>query len=149
LGTHINEQLSEAITVLAQIPPGSQAAGTVTLGPFSMKGIGRVLATLQIATLSGGSTVAAIWQTSATSGGSYTSVSGSGITTVTSGTNPVVKTELQASTLQSNSVGPWVQLLVTVATASATISALAIGGATAYDPASDNDIAAVVQTVVN
>ena len=145
----INELNSEGIAVLASLKPASVNAGTAVVGPVNMTGFQRLLFVLDIGVIAGGSTIDAKVQTSATSGGTYADLANSSITQVTvSASGKVVEVEVKAETVAAAGVGPWVQLLVTVGTAACIISGKCLSGHVPYAPASDNNVAAVVQTLV-
>jgi hypothetical protein len=148
MGIPVNEYASEALAVLGQLAPVSQGAGAASISGITMAKGTKLLFVLQIATLSGGSTVDAKIQTCATSGGSYADLAGGAITQVTSGTNPIIMIEVRAETLAAAGVGPFVKLLITVGTAAAVIAAVAYAASTHYSPASDSNIANVAQTIV-
>ena len=146
---NINELASEALALLYQLKPASVSAGTATIGPVNMTGIPRLLFTVDIGVISGGSTIDAKIQCSATSGGSYADLASSSITQVTvSASGKSVQIEVKGETLAAAGVGPFVKCLITVGTAACIISGKCQALHVSYAPASDNNIAALVQTLV-
>lgn len=139
-----NENLSEGLAKLARIAPASTATGTVNLGPVSMANMRRLYAMVNIGSVGGGGTVVCQWAASATSGGSYTTF---GTASGTLSATGLLEMELKAETLGSNSIGPFVELQITIAVNAVFISA-ELYGETGYYPGSDYNLVTPT-TVVN
>lgn len=145
-----NRNLSESLAVVGVINPTSQAAAESLSGAVNTALHRRLLAVIQVGAFGASATVDAVFKASATAGGSYVAVPGSAITQMLAagGNNKVVELELKAETLAALGVGPYVKLSVTVGTAATLTSAVVYGSADRYEPASDQDLAAVTQKVV-
>ena len=90
-------------------------------------------------------TVDAKLQESATSGGTYTDISGASITQITT-SNKIATLEIKATQLSAGK--QFVRLSLTVGTAATLIAVLPIAGEARQKPASAQDIAAVTQRKV-
>lgn len=138
----INENISEALTSLFRIAAASKSAAAYALGPVQMNPFQKIQARLNIGAISGGATVDAKWQASATSGGTYADISGAtALTQVAATPTNIITMELKAETLQATGK-TWVKLVVTVGTAAVVLGAELIAGPTGYAPASDYGLAA-------
>ena len=99
-------------------------------------------------TLGASGTVDMKLQACATSGGTYADVAGCAITQITSGAENIAQLEISAETLMNLNVGPYVKVVVTIGTAASLVSLIVEGGVARYEPAADENIAAVTQTVI-
>lgn len=143
-----NRNMTESLVVLGTVKPQAAAAGTYTAGPFNLLFARRIVGRIHVGALGGG-TVDAKFQASATSGGTYADVANAAIATINSGSENVAQVELKGETLAGAGQGPWVKLLLTVTGGTGTqLSAIVEGGVSGYEPASDNNVATVTQTVV-
>jgi hypothetical protein len=143
------EQLTQALTILGKLDPVSQSAATVTITDLDIKLVRRLMFLIQVGSVGGAGTVDAKLRASKTSGGTYTDVTSSSITQVTT-SNKVVTIEVRDDQLE-NIVGAgyrYVQLSLTVGTNAVLISAIALGAEAEYKPAKANDIAAVAQRLI-
>ena len=74
-------------------------------------------------------------------------VTGTAITQITAGSTNLVLLELRAETLAAKSVGPNVELVITVGTAASYVSAVVLGTA-GYYPSSDYNVVTPTQVLV-
>src|SRR3954454_6551575 len=96
----ITEQLSQALSIAAaELDPVSQAAATVTSGGVDMSKFERVMFVVMVGAVTTG-TVDAKLQESATSGGTYTDISGASITQITT-SNKIATLEIKATQLSA------------------------------------------------
>lgn len=151
------ENLSEGLVVLAAYyPPSTGAtAGAKTVPAFSMANMRRVAFIINMETLGTSATIDFKLQASAVSGSGFADVTGWSITQVLQASSPpnIVILELKAESLgtPTTPVGPWIQGILTVGTATSWVSVLAIGES-GYYPASDfgtvNGVAPIQTTSV-
>src|SRR5947209_12267700 len=110
----ITEQLSQALSIAAaELDPVSQGAATVTTGGVDMSKFERVMFVVMVGAVTTG-TVDAKLQESATSGGTYTDISGASITQITT-SNKIATLEIKATQLSAGKA--FVRLSLTVGTA--------------------------------
>ena len=141
----ITEQLSQALSIAAtELDPVSQGAATVTSGGVDMSKFERVMFVVMVGAVTTG-TVDAKLQESATSGGTYTDISGASITQITT-SNKIATLEIKATQLSAGK--QFVRLSLTVGTAATLIAVLPLAGEARQKPASAQDIAAVTQRKV-
>jgi hypothetical protein len=142
----ITEQLSQALSIAAaELDPVSQAIATVTSGGVDMSKFERVMFLLMVGSVGGAGTVDAKLQQSATSGGTYTDISGASITQITA-SNKIATLEIKSTQLTTGN--QFVRLSVTVGGNAVLIAALPIAGEARQKPGSAQDIAAVTQRKV-
>lgn len=144
-----NQNMAEDLAVLGFTAPVSQAAGTVTVGPFYAGNLRRVLANLLLGSLGAAGTVNAKWQAAATQGGAYADVAGSAITQISAGASNYVQNELKAETLAAAGQGPWLQFVVTVGANAVLMATEVLGSVGRFGPSSDYNVVTPAQTVVN
>ncbi|WP_422929196.1 hypothetical protein [Singulisphaera sp. PoT] len=140
--------LTEALAVAADgLHASAVSVGTGTTGAIDLGTFGQVLFVIDTGTLGASATVDFAVVGSSTSGGSYSAISGTSITQINaSGKYALVL--VTAEKIQSLGTGiRYIKGQVTVGTATSTVSILALGVLTDYEPASANNPAAVVQTV--
>ena len=142
-----NENISEALAVLAQIAPQSMGTGTTNSTAINTKLFRRIIAIVNIGTLGSSSAVNAQFVASSTQTGTYTAVSGTLCTNVTTGSTNLVLIELRAETLAAAGAGPWVKLQFNISTAASLVSAEVLGTA-GYYPSSDYDLVTPTQVLV-
>lgn len=144
-----NRNVSEALAPVGQITPTSQAAGEQLSAAINMQLHRRLFAVISVGAFGASATLDAVFKASSTSGGTYTAVTGAAITQMLAagGNNKIVTIEVKAETLAALGVGPWVKLSVTVGTAATLTSAVVLGACERYEPASDNNLAAVTQQI--
>jgi hypothetical protein len=141
-----NRNVTESLAHLGGLDPVSQAAATVLTSAIDMALHRRVVFELQIGALTG--SVDFKIQASATSGGSYADVTGFAITQVTVA-NKKVRVECKAETVIGATNGNrFIKGSLTVTTGPALISLDIYGTVDRYEPASDQNVAAVTQTLV-
>jgi hypothetical protein len=145
-----NRNLSESIAILGIKTPTSQGVGEQLSAAIHAGRYRRLVAVIQVGAFGASATVDATFKASSTSGGTYTAVPGAAITQMLAagGNDKVVIIELKAETLKALGVGPYVKLSVTVGTAATLTAAVVYGVVDRYEPASDNNVANVTQTVV-
>lgn len=140
--------LTESLAIAADglhasaVSVGTGLTSAVDLGTF-----GQVLFVIDSGTLGSSATLDFTVTGSATSGGSYTAITGTAITQISASSKYAL---VLVSAEKIKSQVPTVRYIkgqVTVGTATSTVSILALGVITDYEPASANNPAAVVQTV--
>lgn len=146
MGLPYNENVSEAFAVLALIAPSSSST-TQTTSAFNSAGFYKVVALLQVGALGSSATVDAGFKAGATSGTVTTTVTGSTITQITSGSTNFVWVELRAESLAGLGVGPWLKFYITVGTAASLVGAVVLG-TYCYYPSSDKNVVSPTQTLV-
>jgi hypothetical protein len=140
------EQLTQGLSVVGATPPQNMAVGTdTTITNIDMSKFRRLLVIVQTGTLGGSGTVDAKLRESKTSGGTYQDISGAGITQITAN-NKVATIEVRADELDAGY--QFVQLSLTVGTATSQVGAIALGGEAVEKPGKASDIAAVTQRLV-
>lgn len=142
-----NRNVTEALAILGVISPSSQGVGEALSGPVNMSRYRRLFAAINIGAVGGAGTVDAKFVASATSGGTYTAVTGTSITQIAAASKIVV-IELKAETLQAAGQGPYVKLSLTVGGNAVLTAAIVYGAGDRYEPASDANLAAVAQLLV-
>ena len=141
-----NRNLSETLAVLAY-QCANQAVGAVTVGPFSTALQRRVLFNIVAGTPGASGTINAKVQASATQGGTYADVAGAAITALTAA--GVAELEVKAESLTAAGVGPWIQLICTVGTATSPVAVLVQGAPGRYEPNGiDNSVTGTATPVV-
>jgi len=141
---------TEALAVLDSIQPSSQAAGALTTGWIPVGKFHKLLALIQTGVLGASATVdAKFQQATSAAGAGAKDVTGAAITEVVkaSGDNKNVAINLDPVQLDVANGFAFAQLSVTVGAAASLTSALLLGFAPRYAPASDANNASVVQIV--
>jgi hypothetical protein len=141
------EQLSQGLTVLGQLPSQSLGTGTDnSITNIDMSKIQRLLFVLNIGSVGAGpGTVDFKLQQSATSGGTYSDLTGTAITTI-SANNKVATVEIRADQLAAGN--RYVRHNLAIGTNAVIIGVIALGGEAEYKPASKQDSAVVAQRLV-
>lgn len=148
MSLNYNENISEALAVVGQIAPVSTST-TVATAAFNGAGFYRFLAILNVGALGSSATVNAGFEASTTSGGSYTAITATEITQISTGSTNLVLVELKAETIAGLAVGPFLKFYVTVGTAASLVSAVVVGSYS-YLPSSAAGAALTpAQTVVD
>lgn len=140
------EKLSQQLAVIGQYNPASIAASTVLSASIDMAKYRRLLVIVQCGVLGASATVDVKLTQAATSGGSYTDISGKAITQLVkaSNDNSVVKIDLAAEELTQGQ--RFVKVSITVGTAASILGVIVLADDGRYHPQGD-DLAAVVQTL--
>ena len=149
MGFPYNESLSEGLAVLGQLAPVSHTT-TKTIGPFSTAGFHKVLFILNVGVIGSSGTIDFKVQASETSGGTYSDVTGSAITQITSGATNLVLVEVRAETLggaTSHAGGPFIKGVQVNAVAASLCSCVALG-VYSYYPSSDKNAVTPTQVIV-
>jgi hypothetical protein len=145
----LNEKLSEALAVLAAIPPSAQAVGVVFSPWIALAEVDRILAVIQVGTFGALATVdASIAQAQSALGTNAKPIgAGKSIALAASAGNDVQATiDVAATELDAANGYGFVQLGVSVGVAATETAALILGGCARYEPASGFNNASVVQT---
>jgi hypothetical protein len=140
------EQLTQGLSVLGVLHSQSLAAGTdnsITNIDFSR--FQRILWILDVGVLGASATVDLKLQHSATSGGTYTDITGTAITQITTN-NHVVTIELRADQMPSND--RYIRHNLVVGVAASQLAVIVLGGEAEWKPGKSQDIAAVAQRLV-
>jgi hypothetical protein len=122
-----NENLTEGLAVLGQLAPANQSTSAKAIGPFNTKYFRRVIFDINLGVLGSSATIDFKVQAAATSGGTYTDVTGTAITQITAGATNFVRVEVRAETLGGASVVAY--------------------GVAGYSPASDYNVVTPTQTI--
>lgn len=145
-----NAKPSEQVALLAAISPVQQAAGTVNSGWISTAKASRLLFLIATGVLGASATVdAKLQQATDSSGTGAKDITGKSITQIVkaTGDNKQVEINLLDDELDVNGGFNYVQLSITVGTASSFVGALALGFNLSDLPASASNAASVVQIV--
>lgn len=146
----LNIKATEALAVLDSIAPSSQAVGALTTSWVPVGKFHKLLALIQTGVLGAAATVDAKFQQATTSAGAGAKdIAGAAITQVVkaTGDSKNVAVNLDPSQLDVAGGFSFVQLSVTVGAAASLTSALLLGFAPRYAPASDSNNASVAQIV--
>ncbi len=146
----LNEKLSEAVAVLAVIPPSAQAPGVVFSPWISLDETDRILAIIQVGAFGANATVnASIAQAQDAKGTNAKPIgAGKAVALAASAGNDVQAT-LDVGSVDldvANGFG-FVQLGLSVGVAATETAALILGGSSRYEPASSFNAASVVESV--
>lgn len=136
-----NSNIVERTAVLAEILPSAQGAGTVNSSAFTLQNFRHVMAMIQVGTPGSGGTVSAQLLSCATSGGSYTAVTGTSIVTLTAA--GIARIEIRGDRAGAIGAGPFFKLQLVVAVATTPTAAVVIGSDCRYEPASQFNDATV------
>jgi hypothetical protein len=140
-----SEQLTQALAVVGHLDPVSQGAGNVLSEAVDMSKYHRLLAVIQVGAVGAGpGTVDAKLRDSATSGGSYSDISGKAITQI-SASNKIATIELRPD--EMNSGAQFCKLSLTVGTNAVLIAAILLGAEANHKPGNAGNIATVTQQV--
>jgi hypothetical protein len=140
------EQLSQGLTVLGYLAPSNHATGAdVSITNIDISKIRRLLVVVQTGVLGASATVDCKLQSSATSGGAYSDIAGSPITTITAN-NKVATIEIRDDEMPSGN--RWLQVNLAVGTAASQVGVIVLGAEAEFKPAKSQDIAAVTQRLV-
>lgn len=139
--------LTESLAVVGVIDPDAYAAATdVLTEAIDMGNFTQLIAILSVGDIEDTATVDFSIQQSATSGGSYTDITGkSADQLVTANDDKQVVINLDSSEVGSEK--PFVKVRLEVGTAAADAGVIVLGGDARYDPASDLDVGSVIQTI--
>lgn len=148
-----NENMSEALCLIAHKPSVAATATTYAIGPFTMRTMRRILFILDIGTLANSATINFSVAASNASGGTFTTIPGTTITQY--GASPttagLITVEVKAETVAATALnaadanaavsastlpGPWVKGVLVVGAGTTPLSVLVIGEG-GYYPASD------------
>jgi hypothetical protein len=119
--------LEENILVIDCMEPDAVAASTILSPAIDTQGLDEIMFIVRVGTLGTSATLAAKVTECATSGGTYTDITGAAITTITqaspdgSDQNAVISVKIDANRLR------YFKLSMTVATATSDAGAIAIG----------------------
>ena len=146
----LNEKLSEAVAVLAVIPPSAQAPGVV-FGPWiELNEADRLLAILQVGTFGANATVdASIAQAQDAKGTNAKPVGAGKAVALTAAMGNDVQATIDVATADLDAANgfAFVQLGVSVGVAATETAAVILGGSSRYEPASGFNAASVVAAV--
>ena len=145
----LNEKLSEALALLAAIPPSSQAAGVVFSPWISLDETDRILAIVQVGAFGANATVdASIAQAQDAKGTNAKPIgAGKSVALAASVGNDVQATiDVGATELDVANGYGFVQLGLSVGVAATETAALILGGSSRYEPASSFNAASVVES---
>lgn len=144
----INEYITEAMAVLAQLASANQTAAAHAVGPFNTQVCRQVLFIVDLGALGASATVDFKVQASATQAGTYADVANSSITQITAGATNLVLVLVRHETLAAAGVGPWIKGVLTVGTAASQAGVVALGFDTRFKPGSDYNLVTPAQTLV-
>jgi hypothetical protein len=144
----ITELLSQRLPVLGVVYPSSQAAGTAATAAIDLSQARQIEFLVIVGTIGASATVDFQVTGSATSGGTYTAISGTSITQITA-SSKIAKVVVRVDQLNALGLGyNFIKGSITVGTAATGTCVIALGGDSTYEPASQFDLAAVSQTVI-
>ena len=146
-----SEQLSERLAVVATIDPDAYSAGAENSDAVDLSKFNRALFVLMVGDLGVSATVDFKLQWAATSGGSYTDISGKSITQLTqagSDDNKQALIEITAEELAAvDTTAQFVRGVLTIGTTACDAGMVALAGVARHHPASDDDLASVDEIV--
>ncbi len=146
----LNEKLSEAVAVLAVIPPSAQAPGVVFSPWVELDEADRLLAIVQVGTFGANATVdASIAQAQNAKGANAKPIGAGKAIALTAAMGNDVQATLDVDTADldvANGYG-FVQLGVSVSVTATETAAVILGGSSRYEPASSFNAASVVESV--
>jgi hypothetical protein len=135
---NINVTLPEYICYLGGLVPGSHAAGTYTSGAVNTQLHNRVGVFVNVGTIGSADTVTLSFTACATSGGSYSAVTGLTAMAALNADNSQLFVDIPTTKLQDLGVGPYLKAVITVAGANSAVYSVEIFGAQErFLPASD------------
>lgn len=143
------KRISDAVAILGNIAPVSQGAGTVATAYVPVKNAHAICAIINTGVLGASATVdAKIQQATDASGTGVKDVTGKAITQIVkaTGDGKQAMINFRPQDLDTNGAFTHVRLLITVGVAASLVSAELLAG-TRYEPATDLNVAAVVQVV--
>jgi len=146
----INAKPSELVAVLGTIDPDAQAAGAVTSDYVSLGDFNGVMAVVQTGILGTSATVDAVLvQATDSAGTGSKAITGKAITQLVKATNDDDQAILQvvSEELDTDNGFTHVACTLTVGTATSDVGCTLLGVNPRHAPASDNDIASVVEIV--
>jgi hypothetical protein len=143
------EQLTQGLSIAAQISPQALSNASINSGTgIDLSKFRRVLAVIQVG--AGAGSITAKLRAATTSGGTFTDVTGTTITAITT-TNKQATIEVTDEAV-NNILGSgyqWLRLDITEGNVASTlVSGVLLGGEAAHKPAQANDPASVVQRLV-
>jgi hypothetical protein len=143
----MSSRMNERNAVVGVVNPATHAAGTIDSTAIDLKNFRRAMFVLLAGNLSGGGVIDFKLQSSATSGGSYTDLSGYAITPMNNadGTNSQAIVEVSADVLPDGH--RFVRGRVTVTTAASPLAVVALGGDPRFEPVASFDLATVIRLV--
>lgn len=137
--------LAESLAVIGVIDPDAYTAGTVYTAAIEMNRVNQLIAIVSIGEITGDGTVNFALQQSATSGGSYTTITDKAITEVVTTGDKQVVVSLDASEIGTDK--PFVKGNLTTAVAASDVGVVILGSTARYDPASDFDLGSVAEII--
>lgn len=146
----MNKKASEVIATLGVIDPDANVAGTITSDWCDMSKFELIYATVMAGILGTSATIDAKFEQATDSSGSGAKdITGKSITQLVKATNDdnQATLECRAENLDVDNQFSFVRLSMTIGTATSDASALVQGLFPHYAPASDNDLASVVEIV--
>lgn len=146
----MNVKASEQIAVLGAVNPSAQAAGAAVTGWVSAANFNKFLALIAVGTFGASATVdAKIQQATDSSGTGAKDITGKALTQLLAagGNNVQAEINLDAQDLDVNGGFSYIQLSVTVGTATSGTAAVLLGFNPRFAPASDFNPASVAQIV--
>jgi len=143
---------SEVAAVVATIDPDVYSSGETLSDAIDMSKVDQILAVVMSGTLGASATLAAKLTQATTSGGTYKDITGKAITTLSQAVSPNNSDDqalinCRAEELDIDNAYRWVKLSMTVAVADSDAGAVVFGFGERYGPASDGDLASVVEIV--
>lgn len=140
------EKLSQQLNVIGAYYPASIGASTVLTGAIDLAKHRRVLFLIITGVLGSSATVDFKITQAATSGGTYSDISGKAITQLVkaSNDNNIALVEVAAEELSAGK--EFIKGSITVGTAASILCVIALAASDRYSPSADN-LAAVVQTI--
>ena len=141
---------TEIISLLGTIDPASVAAGTVTSDYVDMSQISSLLAAITTGVLGASATInAKMVQATSAAGAGKKDIAGKAITQIVkaSGDNVQAEINLFAEELDTENNYQYAALELTVGTAASLVSAVLLGSAHRYNPASMSNLSSVAQIV--
>lgn len=139
------ETLTQQLAFAGTPVPPQSLLGSANIGPVNMGLAERALFVANIGALGAGANVTLQLQSGPSSTGPWTNIAGANSPAMAA-SNQIATVEIGAEMLPAGS--PYVQGVLTVATAASQVSGHVVTGAAAHKPNSANNVAAVASQVV-
>lgn len=145
----MSQKLSEMLGLVSCIDPDAYSAGTQTGDEVDMSSYHKIVYVLMVGDMVSSATLDYAVQGSATSGGTFATISGKSITQLTqAGTDDNKQAIIEVDAIEVKAAGyRYVKDQLILGTAGADCGAVAFAGPAKYGPASDGDLSTVDEIV--
>lgn len=141
---NINTTFPEYVAYLGGLKPVSQAVGAYTSAAVNVQLHNRLVAILSVGTIGSADSATLSFTQCATSGGSYTALTGLTAMAALTADNTQLIVDIPAEKINTLGFGPYVKGVVTIAGSNSCVfELLLLGTCERYGPASDNNVSSV------